>query len=220
MSLLSSQRTFPLLARNQFRVSLRQMQSKQGWFMRIVIAVMMVYSAFILLTLGFFFDRFSIQLWPNITPVDVVNRSLLAGFVSLFFIRFLFQKTPRMKITPYLHLPLQRRDLILFFQSASLMSIHNFYPLLFFIPFWMRYVAAEGPLSGHLMWISAVCLLIVASHFANLLLRSTLRHRAGLFYIWLSLFITLAFINETAGIGLQQRISEFLFGSILSGDFT
>lgn len=188
--------------------------------MRIVIAVMMVYSAFILLTLGFFFDRFSIQLWPNITPVDVVNRSLLAGFVSLFFIRFLFQKTPRMKITPYLHLPLQRRDLILFFQSASLMSIHNFYPLLFFIPFWMRYVAAEGPLSGHLMWISAVCLLIVASHFANLLLRSTLRHRAGLFYIWLSLFITLAFINETAGIGLQQRISEFLFGSILSGDFT
>ncbi len=79
--------------------------------MRIVLGVMLVYSAFILLTLGLFFDRFSVELWPEQTPVEIVNQSLLAAFISLFFIRFLFQKTPRMKIVPYLHLPVRRRDL-------------------------------------------------------------------------------------------------------------
>ena len=109
--MLSSSRTYPLLARNQVRISLRRIRSQQGWFMRIVLGVMLVYSAFILLTLGFFFDRFSVELWPEQTPVEIVNQSLLAAFISLFFIRFLFQKTPRMKIVPYLHLPVRRRDL-------------------------------------------------------------------------------------------------------------
>lgn len=218
--MLPSSRTYPLLARNQLRVSLRRMKSQQGWFMRIVMGVMLAYSAFILLTLGFFFDRFSIELWPGQAPVEIVNRSLLAAFISLFFVRFLFQKTPRMKIVPYLHLPIRRRHLVTFFQGASLLSIHNFYPLLFFVPFWLRFVVAEGTISGHLMWIGAIMLLILASHFANLLLRGILRQRAGLFYIWMSLFIATAFIDEAAGIGLQQRTSTFLFSRILSGEAT
>jgi len=218
MSFLPTWRTYPLLARNQYRIALRQMQSQQGWFMRIVMAFMMAYSAFILLTLGFFFDRFSVEMWPNVGPVEVVNRSLLAGFVSLFFLRFLFQKTPRMKVVPYLHLPIRKWTLISFFQSASLLSVHNFYPLLFFIPFWMRYVVGGESLVGHSMWISAVFMLLIASHFANLLLRSILKRRATLFYIWMTLFIATAFIDETAGIGLQQRASSYLFSNILSGD--
>ena len=218
--MLSSRRTYPLLVRNQARISLRRMKTQQGWFMRIVMGVMMAYSAFILLTLGLFFDRFSAELWPTEAPVAIVNRSLLAAFISLFFIRFLFQKTPRMKIVPYLHLPIRHSRLVAFFQAASLLSIHNFYPLLFFIPFWLRFVVAEGPVQGHVMWIVAILLLILASHFANLLLRGVLRQRAGLFYIWMSLFIATAFIDEAAGIGMQQYISSFLFSRILSGEPT
>jgi len=218
--MLPPQRTYPLLARNQVRISLRRMKTRQGWFMRVVMGVMLAYSAFILLTLGFFFDRFSITLWPDVPPVDVVNRSLLAAFISLFFIRFLFQKTPRMKIVPYLHLPIPHHRLVTFFQAASLLSIHNFYPLLFFVPFWMRFVVAEGSVEGHFMWIGAIFLLIVASHFANLLLRGVLKQRAGLFYIWMSLFIATAFVDEAAGIGLQQSLSDFLFSRILSGEPT
>ncbi len=220
MRSLPTWRTYPLLAKNQYRIAFRQMQSQQGWFMRIVLAFMMAYSAFILLTLGFFFDRFSIELWPDATAVDVVNRSLLAGFVSLFFIRFLFQKTPRMKVVPYLHLPIKKNALVSFFQSASLLSIHNFYPLLFFVPFWMRYVVAEGSLVGNSMWIISIFLLLIASHFANLLLRSILKRRATLFYLWMTLFIATAFVDETAGIGLQKRASEYLFSNILSGEFS
>jgi hypothetical protein len=99
---------------------------QQGWFVRIVIGVMMVYSAFILLTLGFFFDRFTEEVWPTLDPLTIVNRYLLAMFVSIFFVLFLFQKTPKVKVVPYLHLPIRWGALVAFFQSTSLLSIHNF----------------------------------------------------------------------------------------------
>ena len=45
----------------------------------------------------------------------------------------------------------------------------------FFVPFWMKYVVAEGSVLGNSMWISSILLLILASHFANLLLRGILK---------------------------------------------
>jgi hypothetical protein len=218
MSLPSPLGTFALLARNQYRIALRRMQGQQGWFVRIVIGLMMVYSAFILLTLGFFFHRFSEEVWPNLDPVTVVNRYLLASFVSLFFLRFLFQKTPKIKIVPYLHLPVGRKTLVAFFQSASLLSIHNFYPLLFFVPFWLRYVRDSEAISGQSMWLLAVFLLIGASHYANLLLRAILQRKASMFYALMTLFMVTAFIDETSGVGVQQHFSAYLFSHMLSGN--
>jgi hypothetical protein len=217
MKPLSFTRSFRLLARNQYKIALRRMQLQQGWFVRIVIGVMMVYSAFILLTLGFFFDRFTEEVWPTLDPLTIVNRYLLAMFVSIFFVRFLFQKTPKVKVVPYLHLPIRRGALVAFFQSTSLLSIHNFYPLLFFIPFWLRYVQSSEVVSGHAMWLIAVFLLIASSHYTNLLLRAVLQRKAAIFYGLMTVFMVTAFIDETSGIGVQQRISEYVFSHILSG---
>lgn len=211
--------SFALLAKNQYKIALRRMQMQQGWFVRIVIGLMMVYSAFILLTLGFFFDRFSEELWPSLDPLTVVNRYLLAMFVSMFFVRFLFQKTPKLKIIPYLHLPIRRSSLVTFFQTSSLFSIHNFYPLLFFVPFWMIYVRESPMANNQNMWLAAVVLLIATSHFANLLLRAVLQRKAVVFYALMIVFMITAFVEETSGIGFQQRISEYLFTGILSGGF-
>ena len=117
---MTSLKTWKMLASVQYRVALRRMRMQQGWFIRVVLGLMMIYSAFILLTLGFFFDRFSTEVWPNKPVIEVVNQFLLAAFVSLFFVRFLFQKTPRISIVPYLHMPIGRQSLVWFFQGASL----------------------------------------------------------------------------------------------------
>ena len=92
-----------------------------------------------------------------------------------------------MKIVPYMHLPIGRWTLISFFQGSSLFSIHNFFPLLFFVPFWMRFVDFNS------MWLIAVLFLIVRSHFANLLLRSILQRKASLFFLLMTAFIVAAF---------------------------
>ena len=48
-----------LLARNQARISLRRMKSQQGWFMRIVMGVMLPVN--IALNYGFMFGQFGIE---------------------------------------------------------------------------------------------------------------------------------------------------------------
>ncbi|MEQ9105316.1 MAG: DUF5687 family protein [Rhodothermales bacterium] len=214
---LSGLAAFRLLARIQARVSLRAFQSRQSVFMWIVLTVLFTYSAFVLVVLGGYFDRFSELVDPGAMPMAVVNQYALAAFVSLFFIRFLFQKTPRMRVVPFLHLPISRGSLTTFFQLSSLGSIHNVYPLLFFVPFWNRFVRPEASLGGSLWWMAAILLLIVASHFANLFLRSSLRQRAGMFYGLMTLFIGTAFVDELMGAGLQRTLSEFLFADILRG---
>lgn len=212
--------TYRLLARNQIRISLRGMKARQGRLVRVLIGAALVYAAFVLVTLGYFFDRFSLTLLPGVPPVEIVNQSLVATFITLFFLRFMLQKTPRMKVVPYLHLPIRRYRLVAFFQTASLLSIHNIYPLFFFIPFWLRFVVAEETAQGEWYWIGAVVLLIVGSHFTNLLVRGILKQRVGLFYLLMSFFIGIAYVDEVAGIGMQQLLSGFMFADMLSGKAT
>ena len=188
--------------------------------MWLILGVMAVYSSFTLLVLGYYFDRFATEIFPSMDPVVLVNRYLLAAFVSLFFIRFLFQKMPRMKVVPYLHLPIRRRRLVLFFQATSLLSVHNIYPMLFFIPFWIRFVFPSDMITGNIFWIISVVGVLGGSHFANLYLRSVLKQRSGIFYLLMILFILVTVVDETAGLGMIQNTSAYLFDQVLGGDLS
>lgn len=196
---------------------MRALFMRKSWITWLVVGFVAFYVVSTLLTLGFFFESFSQLAVPGEPPVAVVNQYMLAAFLSLFFIRFLFQKTPRMKIVPYLHLPISRRSLAAFFQTSSLATVHNAYPLLFFIPFWIRFVVPEAGGAAAATWLVAVLLLIVASHFAILFLRSTLQRRTGLFYLLTLLLVVTAVVDEWLGAGLQRTLSEFLFTDILRG---
>lgn len=210
--------TFRLLTRNQWKTAKYAARTQQSIVMWVILSIMVLYAGFTLFILGFYFDRFASIFFPETAPVLVVNQYLLAAFLSLFFIRFLFQQTPRMKLTPYLHLPIRKRDLLVFFQASSLMSIHNIYPTIFFVPFWLYYVQPQSAFIAGWMWIISVLALLGASHFGNLVLRSVLRQRATYFYPLIVLLILVAVLDETTGYGMTRTLSAFVFGQILSGD--
>lgn len=220
MSVRSRTETLRLLAVNQWRVAVRRFKSQQSWFVRVVIGFMLFYAAFILLVTGMYLGRFTREILPGVSPLDLVNRYLLAAFVSLFFIRFLFQKTPRLQIRPYLHLPFDRRRLVGFFQASSLFSIHNYYPLLFFVPFWWNYVWDPAPGWGAVFWLAGVVLLLLGSHFANLFVRSLLRSHAAWLYAIMALFSVVVFVDEALGYAMQQEVSEYIFRQVLRSDAT
>ena len=220
MRALTGIATFRLLFQNQWRTSRRAVFAQQGIFMWVVLGVIAFYAAFTLFIVGYFFDSFAYRMMPNEDPLRVANRYLLAAFISLFFLRFLFQRTPRMKIAPYLHLPISRKRLIAFFQASSLLSLHNLYPLVFFIPFWVRFVLPSDILVGQIYWLVSNLGLIVGSHFANLLLRGILKRYQGAFYALMILFIFVVIIDETAQLQVIQGASLFLFGHMLAGGFT
>jgi hypothetical protein len=210
--------TYRLLLRNQWRTTKRTAKARQGIFMWLVLGVIVSYAVFTLFVLGYYFNRFTVVVMPGIDPVVVVNRYLLAAFLSLFFLRFLFQKTPRMKLGPYLHLPIRKRDLVLFFQTSSLLSIHNVYPMIFFVPFWFRFVRPEYSFVSEWLWLLSIVGILGASHFANLILRSLLRRRAAYFYPLLVLLIVVAIVDETAGYGITETLSSYMFSQILASD--
>lgn len=220
MQPISGIATFRLLVRNQWKTSKRTYLSQQGVFMSIVILSMAIYVGFTLFILGYSFDAFAFRVFPGEDPVRVVNRYLLAGFISLFFMRFLFQRTPRMKIAPFLHLPISRNRLVTFFQISSLFSGHNFYPLIFFIPFWIRFVNPSELITGQLFWMVSVIGILLGSHFANLILRGLLKRFQGAFYALMALFILVVIVDETTGAGVIQETSIFLFSHILAGQFS
>jgi hypothetical protein len=107
---------------------------------------------------------------------------------------------------------------VVFFQASSLLTVHNVYPLVFFIPFWFTYVGPEHSAISGSLWLASVLLLLGASHFGNLVLRSLLARRAAWFYPLIVLLVLVAIIDETSGNGMTTTLSAHLFGQILSGD--
>jgi hypothetical protein len=164
-------RTLLILGRTQLKQRLRSVTSEAGWFAWFAIALFGGVTAFILVTTGYNFSRI-LALADIYRPVAFVNDYLLAAFVSLFGIRFLFQKGPRMSVQPFLHLPIPRWKLVGFFQLGSLFSIHNLFPLLFIAPYWSRYVLPRFGPEPAAAWLAVVLLLLVASTYGNNWLRS------------------------------------------------
>jgi len=209
---------YRLLFRNQWITAKRSSKARQSPFIWIVVTGMVCYVGFTLFVLGYHFSRFTGVFFPGTDPIVTVNQYLLAGFLSLLFIRFLFQQTPRMKLAPYLHLPLLKRDLVVFFQASSLISVHNIYPMLFFLPFWLRHIVAGHEPVAAWLWIISIVALIGASHFGNLILRSVLRQRAAYFYPLIVILIVITVLDESSGYGMTRTLSEYMFRQILSSD--
>ncbi len=207
--------TYRLLARNQWRTFFRTLRSRQNLFVWSIFAIMGLYVGFTLVTLGLYFDVFAAQLAPGHTPVALVNAYALPIFFGLFTLRFLFQKTPTLKLRPYLHLPIGRSRLVRFFQATSLLSLHNVYPLLFFVPFWSRFILGVYPSAGAGAWLAGIVCALIASNFANLLLRSVLTRHEGRFLLAMGSFLVLVYLDERFGSHFSQTASGALFDALL-----
>ncbi len=207
--------TYGLLLRNQWRVYVRELRARQHLFVWIFLGIMSLCLGFILVTTGWFFDRFSILIQPGVEPAALINRFLLPVFLGLFGLRFLFQRTPARYLRPYLHLPVARSHLIRFFQATSLLSLHNIGPLVFLLPFWSRHVLGVYPLPGALAWLTGIVMLLVAANFANLVCRTLLARHERSFLFFLALLTALVYVDDLAGTRYVQTYSAHLFDTLL-----
>ncbi len=208
--------TWSLLTRNQWRVFIRTLQARQRPWIWGLLGFFSLYIAFILTTFGFYFDRFLPFFAPGQTPIAVVNANIVPVLASLFGVRFLIQKTPNLKLKPYRHLPIRENTLVGFFQATSLLSLHNVFPLLFFVPFWFRFVLPNAPtLVGAWSWLGGVLLLIAASNYGTLLVRSLMTHRTPTFLAFLAGTLVLSAFDQWSGLQLTNHASTALFNGLL-----
>ncbi len=208
---------FHQLARHQWRRVVRTFVWRRHWLVTVLLSLLILYLIFALISLGFLWREMIAMIRPGVESVAFLNRHLLTVFLGLFTLRFFVQRTPRMRMRPYLHLPLSRRGLINFFQLSSLATIHNVFPFLFFLPLWLRHIYA-GPYGAAASWgwMAGVVLLLLLSHFLNTLFRSMLGRGREMFFIIFGVFMFALAIDLFYGPGLLNTTSAFIFDTLVS----
>jgi hypothetical protein len=215
MRLPGSLRLYRLLLGNEWRVSWRAVKSQQGWFVWLVLGLLGLYLCFTLVVLGLFFPIFARHLNLQAAPVAVLHQHLFSVFFGLFLIRFLFQKSPQVRLLPYLHLPIPASTLVRFFQGNSLLSLHNYYPLCFFLPFWAEHILGVYPTAGALAWLAGVGLCLLASNYANLLARAVMTRSEGHFLLMLAYLGIVMVVDQVAYVRLFPFVSSYVFNNLL-----
>ncbi len=205
------------LLRIQWQQLVRTFVWRRHWAATVLLSLLGLYMAFSLISLGFLWKEMVGIVDRGVDPVALLNRHLLTVFLALFTLRFFVQRTPRMHIRPYLHLPLSRNRLVGYFQLTSLATVHNVFPFLFFVPLWLRHIqgGAYAPTASW-AWLAGVVLILLLSHYLNTLLRALLgRSREGFFILFGLVMFALAF-DLFFGPGALNAVSSFVFDTLIS----
>ena len=177
-------------------------------------ALLALYIALALFSAGFFFDAIFVL---NRPAGHQLNRHLFEMGILLFGLRFFFQRPPRLRLSRYLHLPIRRNRLVRYFQFASLASVYNLFPFFFLVPFSLRHLAGSQPTAGLLMWMTGATLLILITHYANIILRLVFdRSAAGFIFFFLGT-AGLQALDRLMGWNAISHTSAYVFDSLLQG---
>ena len=179
---------------------------------------MVFYVVLVLVTIGLFFDKIVWIPEGELGPTGLLNAHLGTLFFGMLVLRFFFQRPPRMEVHPYLHLPIKRFQLVQYFQAASMASLHNVYPLLFFIPFWAHYVADGWGSAAAYVWLAGLLMCLLLSHFLNTLIRIALDRYPKPFLIVAMALIGFQMIDQTLGMHFANRASSLFFDPLARGD--
>ena len=205
------------LLRHQWRQKVRTFVWRRHWLTTVLITLLALYTVFALISLGFLWTEMVRMVRWEADPVAFLNEHLITVFIGLFALRFFVQRTPRMRMRPYLHLPLSRRRLVRHFQITSLATIHNLFPFLFFVPLWLRhiYVGPYAP-AAKWGWLIGVLIVLLLSHYLNTLLRSLLGRNREAFFIAFGILMSLFALDLFVGPGFINAVSAFVFDTLIA----
>lgn len=205
------------LLRDQWRLRVRSFAWRRHWIGTLLLALLGLYIVLVLVSAGFFWRELVHTMRPGRHPVLFLNEHLLTIFVALFTLRFFLQRTPRMRIQPYLRLPVTHSRLVHFFQLSSLFSIHNLVPFLFLVPYWVRHIHGTSyPAGAAWAWLGGAALIVLFSHYMNNLLRAALRHSREGFAIVLGVLVLLVALDLLLGPLVMNRASTFIFETLFA----
>ncbi|MFK7844357.1 MAG: DUF5687 family protein [Rhodothermales bacterium] len=208
-----------LLIQNHWKYFWRSVKTKHRWITIVAVGLVLIYLTFVLVGMGLFFKDVLRGSAAGDDPIGFINRYLIEIFIGLFSLRFFLQQGPKIKMQPYLHLPISRKRLVYFFQAFSLLSFHNIIPYLFFIPFSIRYLAKGYPgMMGAGCWLAGITMILLISHYTNNLLRAILNKNTWFYVLTISFFASLLVLDQLINTQLLQYISEILFDELLRGN--
>lgn len=211
------------LLKHQYRRAMRSVRRRYRWVTAAALFVFGVYVAFVLLSSGFLLRELLLEAGIQVNEVGFVNEHLLVILLGLLVLRFFTQSTPALLARPYLHLPIDRARLVRFFQLSGLLSLHNVFPLLFFLPFWGRYLIWERQdvtlLPAAFAWLGQIVLVLLFSQYLTVLFRTLLSSGRWGFLVVLIAVGLLTLSDLLVGGATLQSLSSRLFDAPLRGEW-
>ncbi|NNE69968.1 MAG: hypothetical protein HKN29_06340 [Rhodothermales bacterium] len=203
-----------LLVGQQVRYRIRSFRGQGKLGSSIVVTLFGTYIAFTLFTLGAFLPVFVDSIRGGASVPELVDQHVLPTLVGLFFLRFLLQKTPKMQVESFLHLPFPRWLLVGFFCSASVFSAHNLFPLLFAVPYAVNHLAPVDGALGAALWVGGVVGALLISNFLNLYVRAQLTRYEKAILAGLAGVLAITLADEYLGAGIIGILSSAVFGEM------
>ena len=163
--------------------------------------------------LGIFMKEILMEMFPNEPVVTKFNGFILYYAVFDVFSRFYLQEVPILSIQPYLHLPIKKGRIVHYLLGKSVLSFFNFFPLLFFVPFGVRVVAAEYSALGTVAWFVSILAIMFFNNFLAVYLKKQMVQNFRLF-VAIGLTYVLVIILDYLGVFSFQKISAIVFNLI------
>lgn len=144
----------------------RSSSFKANLAIKIIIGIAAFFYSLLILFLGVaaFFGLKEEGLEPFVT----INHYLIYWWVADLLVRYMLQKTPAMRVRPFLALPLSKNKITHYLLGKSAFSFFNFYPFLFFLPFSITLLFNGYSIIGVLAWHFTLMALTFFNNYLNL----------------------------------------------------
>ncbi|SFU27365.1 hypothetical protein SAMN05216480_101149 [Pustulibacterium marinum] len=133
------------------------------------------------------------DVFPEDDPFIIVNNYLIYWFLLEMLYRYLLQQLPVVNIKPLMVLPISRKTVINFLIGKSVLSLFNFIPLFFYVPFTIV-LLVKGYGYSALAWFAGMLLITCAINFINFLVNKNSTF-FGFIAALLAVMITLWYTN-------------------------
>ncbi len=168
-----------------------------------------------LLLIGLSFGQVFATAAPGKNPVTILNGGLLYYLLFDFILRMIFQKNQGIAIKPYLYLPVKRSTQINYLLSLSFLSIFNFLPLFFLVPFTLELVIKAYSVVRGLGWLLCFILLLLVNCFLVVYIKksSFKNSRAGIIAF---IILAAAVVSDIFNLISISKFSTDLFNIFLA----
>lgn len=204
------------LISHRWKESLRSSIWQKNVIINIFLGLFIVYMLLVFVLLGgamkeIISESFDVE---GSWIIEKFNGLLLYYLIFDLVIRFFVQKIPILAARPYLHLPIAKNKLIHFLLQRTILSMMNFFPVLLFLPFFLR-MLGEFPNHSALPWFLTIASLVFFNNFLTFYLKKQLTDKG-----WVVLLIALgiagiAFLDHF-GILPLMKLSELIFNVVLN----
>ena len=137
----------------------------------LVLAVLYFSAIAIMLGIGLFFGLE--KLFPETSPIIIVNNYIIYWFLFNLAIRYFLQQLPVMNIKPLMIVPVKRNTVINYLLGKTTLSFFNFMAFFIFLPFTVVLLIKEYPPLQVVFWYLSVVFLTYTINFTNFLINKS-----------------------------------------------